>query len=186
MLALWLTLGFAPALMAQDAATTERLNKLEGRIEDLTAGQQALAKQIEALAKQVEDLREQMSKPSGNYAAQEDLKRVADAVREVDRKRMEDAESVKTELLNLRQAVLKAPVASSKKTPPSASSENPRSDRPEKGFEYMVKSGDTLSTIVQAYREKNIKVSLDQILKANPELKPERLRPGQKIFIPQP
>jgi len=34
-----------------------------------------------------------------------------------------------------------------------------------------VQKGDTLSTIVQAYRDKNIKVSKDQILKANPDLK---------------
>ena len=185
-LAIWLALGTAPMVRAQDAATTERLNKLEGRIEDLTAGQQALMKQIADLAKQVEDLREQTSKPTGNYASQDDLKRLADAVREVDRKRVEDAENVKAELLSLRQALLKAPPPSPRKPAPAASSDTPHSDRSEKGFEHVVKSGDTLSTIIQAYREKNIKVSLDQILKANPEMKPEKIRPGQKIWIPQP
>lgn len=49
-----------------------------------------------------------------------------------------------------------------------------------------MKKGDTLSTIVQAYRDNNIKVTMDQILKANPGLKPERMRVGQKIFIPAP
>jgi len=49
-----------------------------------------------------------------------------------------------------------------------------------------VARGDTLSTIVEAYREQNIKVTLDSILKANPGLKPERLQVGQKIIIPAP
>ena len=50
----------------------------------------------------------------------------------------------------------------------------------------MIKPGDTLDAIVQAYKEKNIKVTVAQILKANPGLKPERLLIGQKIYIPAP
>ena len=50
----------------------------------------------------------------------------------------------------------------------------------------MIQSGDTLSAIVQAYKEKNIKVTVAQILKANPGLKAERLIVGTKIFIPAP
>jgi len=57
---------------------------------------------------------------------------------------------------------------------------------PEKGFEHTVASGDTLSTIVQAYKKKGIKVTVDQILKVNPGLVPEKMKVGQKIFIPAP
>ncbi len=176
-------LFLAPALRAQDAATEERLNKLAGRIEDLTAGQDALHKQIEALARQVDELRDQSAKPNGSYARQEDLKRLADAVREVDQKRLEDAEKVRTELLNLRKSLLAAPGPKKSST---MAAETTRSDKPEKGFEYLVKSGDTLSSIIQAYRDNNIKVTMDQVLKANPDLKPDRMRVGQKIFIPAP
>ena len=35
-------------------------------------------------------------------------------------------------------------------------------------FPYVIQSGDTLDAIVQAYKEKNIKVTVAQILKANP------------------
>ena len=52
--------------------------------------------------------------------------------------------------------------------------------------EYVVQSGDTLDAIAQAYREKNIKVTVAQILNANPGLKPERMKVGQTIFIPAP
>lgn len=56
----------------------------------------------------------------------------------------------------------------------------------EKGYEYVIQSGDTLSSVAQAYREKNIKVTVDQILKANPGLNANKLKVGQKIFIPTP
>ena len=180
-----LTLTLAPGLRAQDAATEERLNKLAGQIEDLRNGQDSLRKQIETLMKEVDALRESAGKPTGNYAAQEDLKRVAEAVKEVDQKRLDDAEKIRSELLNLRKGLL-GPVASQKKTPPVVQAEVSTPDKPDKGFEYTIQQGDTLSTIIKAYRDKNYKVTMDQILKANPDLKPEKMRVGQKIFIPAP
>jgi LysM repeat protein len=54
----------------------------------------------------------------------------------------------------------------------------------DKGIEYVVKEHDTLSGIVKSCRDQKINVTMDQILKANPGLKPERMRTGQKIFIP--
>ncbi len=181
-----LTLCAGPALRAQDAGTEERFNKLTGQIEDLRAGQDALRRQVEALGKELESLREQMNKPTGNYASQEDLKRVAEAVKEVDRKRMEDADKIHNDLLKLQKSLVVPPSPRSK---PATPSESPTADKPatpDKGYEYVVKKGDTLSTIVQAYRDNNIKVTTEQIQKANPGLVPERLKVGQKIFIPAP
>ena len=40
--------------------------------------------------------------------------------------------------------------------------------------------------IIAAYKEKGIKITVDQILKANPGLKADKLRVGQKIWIPSP
>jgi LysM repeat protein len=186
---LWVTLALcaAPLVRAQDAATEERLNKLSGQIEGVIEAQQALSKQINRLAKEIENVREQAGKPTGNYASQEDLKSLAKAVEEVDRKRVQDAEKVRTELLNIRNGLLKAPAPASQKkagkTPPP---DAPASDKPEQGFEHMVQSGDTLSTIAQAYKEKNIKVSVEQIKKANPGLDERKMKVGQKIWIPAP
>jgi len=182
-----LTLCVGSSLRAQDAATEERFNKLAGQIEDLRAGQDALRHQLEGLAKEVDSLREQLNKPPGNYASQEDLKRVADAVKEVDRKRTEDAEKIHNDLLKLQKS-LQMPSTSHTK-PPAAPNDNPGAERtatPDKGYEYVVKKGETLSMIAQAYRDNNIKVTTEQILKANPGLKPEKLKAGQKIFIPAP
>jgi len=183
-----LALCSAPAVRAQDAATQERLDKLSGRIEDLTAAQEAIKKQMNEVAKELESVRELATKPTGNYARPEDLNRLADAIKDVDRKRMDDAEKIHTELLKLRE-VLKAPLASPKQKAVPATKEKSAPEQPvgdEKVFPYVIKPDDTLDAIVQAYKEKNIKVTVAGILKANPGLKPERLLIGQKIYIPAP
>lgn len=185
MLALWIGV---PA-RAQDAATEERLNKLNGRIEDLMAAQESMKAQIQTLLKETDRLRGQVNTPSGNYAAQDDLKRLADAVKEIDRKRLEDYDKIKAELKRIANAVSSSG-SSGRKQPVSSGDDTPGQNTPkptsDKGFEYVIQKGDTLSIIVQAYKEKNIKVTTDDILKANPGLKAEKLKVGQKIFIPAP
>jgi len=182
------------SVRSQDAATEERLNKLSGQIEDLIASQKEQKQRISALAKEFEAMREHLSKPTANYAEQEDLKRLADSIREVDRKRLDDIEKIHSELLKIGQS-LSTPTTTRKKSglsTPMQPSENDKSDKPEKiasaekGFKYTIQQHDTLSVIVQAYRDKNIKISTDQILKANPGLNPNKLRVGQEIFIPAP
>ena len=176
---------------AQDATTEERWNKLSGQIEDLLAGQAAQQKRIAELARELESVREQASKPSGNYATTDDLKRLADAIKEVDRKRMEDYDKIRTELLKLGKTVSAPAPTPSKKTAATIQQDTAsQSDKPggkkEEGYEYVIQQGDTLSAIVQAYRDKNIKITKEQIIKANPGLVPEKMKPGQKIFIPAP
>jgi LysM repeat protein len=183
-----LALCSTPAVRAQDAATQERLDKLSGRIEDLTAAQETLKKQLSELSRELEGVREQSGKPNTSYARQEDVKSLAEAIKEVDRKRMDDAEKIHTELLKLRK-VLETPVPTPKQKAAPVPKDNPVSTKPttpEKGFEYVIKSGDTLDAVALAYREKNIKITVAQILSANPGLKAERLIVGKKIFIPAP
>ena len=110
-----------PLARGQDAATEERLNKLSARIEDLIAAQESMRKQITQLAGEVERVRQAASKPTGNWASQEDANRLKRAVEEVDRKREADAEKVRKELVRIREAVLKSatlppPPTSTKKT----------------------------------------------------------------------
>jgi len=184
-----LALGAPSALRAQDAATEERLNKLSGRLDDLAAAQEAFRAQIADLSREIQSLREQVARPSASYARPEDLNRLAEAVKEVDRKRMNDADKTQAELLRLRE-LLKTPMPPPRREPgtrsPKDTSSAAGAGTSDRGFEYVIKSGDTLDAIVQAYREKNVKVSVSQILNANPGLKAERLRVGQKIFIPAP
>jgi nucleoid-associated protein YgaU len=186
-LLVWVTLGMAVAVRADDAATDERLNKLAGQIEDLRAGQEALRKQIDSIAREVDSLRDQVAKPTGNYAAVEDLNRLRDALKDVDQKRVADAEKTSKELVRLGNLLA---AGASKRAPVARSSDHASNDAPkeqEKGFgDYVIQSGDTLSLIVQAYKEKGIKLTTEQIIKANPGLDPRKLRVGQKIWIPAP
>ncbi|HZR21467.1 MAG TPA: LysM peptidoglycan-binding domain-containing protein [Verrucomicrobiae bacterium] len=186
--ALGLALAIPAALPAQDAATEERLNKLSGQIEDLRASNEALNRRLETLTKDIDALRSQMDKPAGNFASDEDLKRLADTVKEIDRKRLDDYEKIRTELKSLGKTLAASAPSSVRKSspPPVIEASNDKGSVPDKGFEYQVKHGDTLSLIVQAYRDNNIKVTKDQILKANPGLIPEKMKVGQKIFIPAP
>lgn len=181
-----LTLCNASDLRAQDAATEERLRKLNGYVEELLADKARQQKQISELSREVESLREQLSKPAGNYASQEDLRELAKKLQEVDRKRMEDDEKIVKQIEELGKTVLRPASSGRPKPTPPVDNTGTGGDPAERGFEYEIQSGDTLSVIVQAYREKGIKVSIDQILKANPGLVPEKMKVGQKIFIPKP
>lgn len=170
------------AAPAQDSAVDQRISELSGKIETLLEGLETQRKQIAELAREVDRLREQVNKPQAEAASPEDVRRVADAVREVDRKRLEDYDKIRSELLKLGKTLTAAAPLAKASPPP----EKQRPETPEKGYWYQVQRGDTLSVIVQAYREQGIKVTTDQILKANPGLVPERMSVGQKVFIPAP
>lgn len=188
LLAVWLSGGLLAR--AQDAAVEERLNKLSGHIEDLLAAKAEQDKRIAALVREVEGLREQMAKPAGNYAGAEDVHKLAEVVKEVDRKRVADNEEIAKQIEAIGKAAANAGRASVKKsTPPVTpvkSSATPSAGGGEAGFEHIIASGDTLSTVAEAFRAKGVKVTADDILKANPGLKERSLKVGQKVFVPSP
>ncbi|TAL06521.1 MAG: LysM peptidoglycan-binding domain-containing protein [Verrucomicrobia bacterium] len=167
---------------AQDAAVEERLNKLSGQIEDLLAAKAEQDKRLATMAKEIETLREQGAKAQGNTAGQEEVRKLAEAIQKVDQKRVDDNEHILKELEKLGKTVSTRPPRNT--APPKETAGD--TEKPEKGFDYVVKSGDTLSAIVSAYREQGVKVTVDQVLKANPGLKAESMKVGQKIFIPKP
>ena len=162
---------------AQDAALEERVNKLNGYLQDLQATAEAQRRQIEDLGRQIDSLREQINKP-GNNATTDDLRKLAEQVQEIDKKREADKELILKEIEALGKVAAKASKPRITDTPAGSPSD--------KGYEYTVQSGDTLIAIVNAYRDQGIKVTVDQILKANPGLKPTNMKVGQKIFIPAP
>jgi LysM repeat protein len=179
------------ALRAQDAAVEERLNKLSARIDDLVAAKDLQNRRLDELARAVRDLQDQLNKPTGNYAAQEDLKRLADNIGKLDQRQREDMETVAKEFEKLGKVIKSsAPARSTSPGPATPTSrgtgEGATPPRPEKGYEHVIKENDTLSAIARAYNEQGIKVTVQQILDANPGLKPENLKPGKKIFIPAP
>ena len=170
------------AAQAQDTATQQQIDKLNGQVQDLLDAQTTQNKHIEALEKEIAGL--------GDRVNQNDCKKLTAQVQEIDRKRQEDNARVLKELERLGKT-LGAPQPIRKTTPTvptTTPAGNPGSaaGSPQKGYDYNVRSGDTLSAIAKAYRDQGIKVTTDQILKANPGLNPGDMKIGQKIFIPAP
>jgi len=192
-------LSLAPLARAQDQTLSasamasrqeaeENYNTLKGHVEDMLAAQADQAKQIQSLRKEIEELRLQINKPSANYAGTDDLKQLATAVQEIDKKREADKELILKEMEKIGQAV-SAPMSHSTPRPvpadPVSNSGNPPADQ--NGFYYTIQKNDSLSLIAQAYREQQgLKVTGKQIADANPNVNPAKLHVGTKIFIPAP
>src|SRR3954469_14152805 len=122
---LMMALLAAPMIVsAQDAAMEERLNQLSAQIDVLKEAREVQSKKIEALEKQVGELQSQVNKPSGDYASSEQLKKVADAVTEVDKKRKADSENVADQLEKIRKALIPGGGGSGRRTstPPTDAS----------------------------------------------------------------
>lgn len=190
----FLILSFpAVAARAQDSATEQQIDKLSGQIQDVLAAQAAQEKRIEALEKEISDLHGQVNQPSDTAANQDDLKKLATQVQEIDKKRQEDNERVLKELEHLEKSL---GASSSHKSSPDISPDTSPTQLkshstttaggPQNGYDYTIRKGDTILAIVKAYRDQGVKVTTDQILKANPGLDPKSLKVGQKIFIPTP
>jgi LysM repeat protein len=195
-ISLWLfILVFTASLArAQDAATQQQIDQLNGKLQDLIDAQAAQGKRLDALEKQIGDLTDKLNQPAANdYASQDDLKKLADQVQEIEKKRQADNDLV----LKQFEKLAKISGDTKHKLPPSVP--KPAEDGstpgtatpagtsvPQKGYDYAIVSGDTLSAIAKAYRAQGVKVTTDQILKANPGLDATKLYVGQKIFIPDP
>ena len=184
---LWLFIFVFTVSMArgQEDATQQQIDRLNGQIQDLLEAQATQAKRIDALEKEIGGLRDQLNQP-GATANQDDLKKLAAQVREIDKKRQDDRELILKEIEKLG----KTSGSPGRKLSPTVTT-NPatgglNAGGKESGYEYKIAAGDTLSIIAKAYRDQGIKVTTDQILKANPGLNPNNLKVGQKIFIPTP
>ena len=181
--------GAAAAASRQEAQ--ENYQTLKGHVDDLIAAQADTEKKIQALAKDIADLREQMGKPAANnYATRDDLKTLADAITEVDTKRKADDEKMLHDISRQIERLGRAAGA-----PPSRNVDKPVSNDPgpgtgpktsDEGFWYEIKPNDTFSKVAAAYREQGVKVTSEQIAKANPSVDSTKLKVGQKIFVPAP
>lgn len=168
----------------QDAATQEQINKLSGQVQDLLEAQAAQAKHISSLEKEIGDLRDKLNQPAANDSAgAEDLRKLAAQVKEIDEKRQADKEQILKAIEKLAKAggtSARKPAVVANDTPPVAPGTK------QKGYDYEIHPGDTLSSIAKAYREQGVKVTTTQIIAANPGLNPNALIAGKKIFIPDP
>ncbi len=172
---------------AQDSATQQQIDKLSGQIQDVLAAQAAQEKRITALERQINNLSSQLNQPgTSGFASQDDLKKLAEQVQDIDKKRQEDNQRVLKELEHLEKALGAAQPSHrvSSETSPEPLKGNTAASGPQTGYNYTIRSGDTISAIARAYRDQGVKVTTDEILKSNPGLDPKNMKVGQKIFIP--
>jgi LysM repeat protein len=195
---------WSPALMlAQDtpaAAAAERENteanfkQVNAKMELLEEALRTQQKRIGALVNEIHTLREEVDRLKSrneSAATQESIKRLAEKIEEVDKKRRDDNELVLAQLKQIGKGLAR-PAPQKEPTPPPA---NPKTDDatpppgdkpPENGYVYHIKDKDTLVRIVTDLRAQGFKVTQKQIMDANPKVNWTKLRIGQPIFIPQP
>jgi TolA-binding protein len=188
LLLLLATLSVAP-VFAQESATQQQFDQLRGKLQDIVESQEAQGKRIDELSKRINELAEKVNTPQvNNSASADDLKALADSVKEIDKKRQSDRELILKQIDKLGRDVVGTSTTSHSHSapPPVKIPDDPTPAGPQKGYYHIVEDGEYLSTIAKAYRDKGVKVTTTQILKANPGLDEKKLYPGKKIFIPDP
>ena len=196
---LWLAVALGLALpisrsLAQDRAEAaaaiaarqdaeDRYQRLSASVQELQAANAGLQKKLSALLEELQKVREEAARNGANYATHEDLNRLAEKLREVDQKREADNRRILDALEKLAKTPLPAvPPANGENG--SSGKQKSEQRQTEKGYWYEIKREDKLSMIVQEFRKKGVKVTLQQVKEANPDLNPNRLLVGQKIWIP--
>lgn len=183
----WQLAAQTAAEMAARQEATEQYQRLQAKVEESLEAQSLIHKRLSALADELRALQQELDRKGGDFATRDELRKLADAVREVDKRREDDRREILEAIRKLASQPAPAPpparVVKEKSTEPEPAA-TPAT--PQKGYEYEVLGGDTLSAIAAAYRANGIPVTPDQILKANPGLVASRLIPGRKIFIPDP
>jgi hypothetical protein len=179
-----------------DAAALATRQDAEERYKRLAADVQAILDTQEVLQKRQEDLRQRLDKlveeirslkedqsRSGSLATREELRKYVEKLKEVDEKREMDKKVI---LENIKELAKAPPVVVAESKPPKSRSAEPAEEQP---FVYVVKKNDRLLDIVAEYNDYfqkrgQSKITMDQVLKANPGLKADRLVAGKKIRIP--
>ena len=199
------------AANAQDAATTEppaaspassaaakdsaqeRYERMAADIQALQAANEALQTKISQIVAELQELRNQQAQAAGNTGVQDQLKTLAEKIAEVDKKRAEDKQAISEEIRKSMAGLEKslAGSASPSHAPAAPSTEPDPAAAADKGFLYVIQSGDTLLAIVKTYnadfKSKGLKtITLKQARDANPGVDWTRLKVGQKIIIPRP
>jgi TolA-binding protein len=189
-----------PAAAAAREEADERVRALTAKVENLEESILRYDERFKALTREIRNLQDEISRlgQRKESVAQDDLKRLAEKIEEVDRKRIEDNQKLLAAVTKMVKGVAdqaapppsggarKPPVVDTGTKPPAGQEPAPPGTGTEKGFKYAIKDGDTLANIVPRLRAHGLKVTQKQVMDANPKVNWTRLRIGQEIFIPDP
>jgi LysM repeat protein len=182
------------------AVVGERLQRLTAAVESLEMTLASQQRQIDGLANELQKAREELANHGNQRPWADDMKRLADAINEVDRKRAADGEQVLKVLNELRRSVA---TSTTTEAPRSARPSNTAVDRtavnrnpgraaettPDKALPYVIQAGDSLSRVVdefnkQARQEGYQALTVQQVMKFNNIAEARRIREGQTIQLP--
>lgn len=185
----------SPAAAAAERENTEaNFKQVNVKMELLEEALRTQQKRIGALVNEIHTLREEVDRLKSrneSAATQESIKRLADKIEEVDKKRRDDNELVLAQLKAIGKGLTK-PAPQKEPAPPPANTKQDNSapqnsDKPpESGYTYKIKDGDYLRRIVKDLNAQGFKVTQKQIMDANPKVNWNNLQIGSSIFIPQP
>lgn len=183
----------SPAAFTQDSPTAiaeredarERYKRMSAKIEDLENTIQTYNQQFQKMEAEIHRLRDELSKVRDGTRDSASRSDIVEQIKAVDRARMADQENVIKEFARLRKEILGSlGNGGGSKTPKSNSSSPSPAPTIEKGSEYAIREGDTLAKLVFALNKQGVKVSQKQVEQANPGVNWNKLKIGQKIFIP--
>ena len=217
-LSMALILGGTLSLRAE--ITPEDIRQLQTRFQQAEESEERLRARIQKLEATIAELRSQLGEvrsvaaSAGKEAVtQEQLKKVLDQLRELDRRRQDDNEKVVQQIKRLADLPTAPPPSFDDPKPKGrkpaadsgtgagagkgdAKSGEPKNDSKTEApkpslpadyefYEHVVRENQSLSQIINEYNKGyGMKVRMKHVLEANPKLRPERLVPGQKVRIP--
>jgi LysM repeat protein len=168
--------------IAERQEMEEKFKSLSTAVEALKDSNAALQKKLDAMRAELEVVQEKLAKPAPTGPTQEDMRKLAEKILELDQKRQADTKGLRESVTELAKAMKAAPVA----VAPPVKKVEPAPTKPEEGYEYVVVANDTLTKIGKKYRDNDIKVTNKEIEDANPKVNWSKLMVGQKIWIPAP
>lgn len=170
--------------IAERELAEQRYKRLSSTVEDLLEAQASLQKRLNLLVEENRQLREDLLRISQSQVSREEIKRLAEALQEANRKWEEKREKDKKLILEEIKNLHLNPPAVVPTQPPGLTPAGRSSTPFTAGYEHLVQEKENLSKILQAYRDQGVKVTLKQFQDANPGINPNKIVPGQKIFIP--
>jgi TolA-binding protein len=192
----------AAALARQDAE--ERTKRLSADVQSLLDTQELIQKRQEDIRQRLDklevdlrSLKDDQSRAS-KFATQDELRKFVEKLKEVDEKRDADNKLILEKIKELAKVpvAVAPPVEESHRGRGNQERGNPERGGPETAseeapFVYKIQKNDQLYKVVAEYNKEFQKkgwgrITLDQVLKANPDLKPNRLIVGKTILIPVP
>jgi DNA repair exonuclease SbcCD ATPase subunit len=205
--------GTTPAQnLVNDAARQEledKLRRAERDLEALKESNESLRRKLTALdsaLNEISRLSAERDRANNNIlkltASKDELHQLERALKESEQRRDADKKLFLEKFEELRKVIAAAPAAPAftptppkpgkEKTEPSSSKKNQSANVPDTGVYHTVEKNQTALEILKAYNDDQKakghagKITLRQLEAANPGADMNKLRAGQKLFIPIP